>query len=244
MARVVKSEAEWRAELDPEAVPRPAREGHRGAVHGRVRPRLRAGHLPLRRLRRRALHLRGEVRLGLRLAGVLRAGERRGDRRGDRHELRHGAHRGDVRRVRRPPGARVPRRAAPDRRALLHQLGLARSSRRSEPRQSAGPPGAAGRALRQPLSAWQFFAAQVSMCCSAWRELRVAGTSATSFMQLRERRRVGCLPAAEVDALQCVGDLRERVGERLEVRPDVGGCLVARTPSGAAASFWSRRSRR
>ena len=59
----------------PRAVPRAAREGHGGAVLGRVRPRLRARHLPLRRLRSRALRLRGEVRLGLRLAGVLGAGE-------------------------------------------------------------------------------------------------------------------------------------------------------------------------
>ena len=58
---------------DPGAVPRAAREGHRAAVYRRVRPHLRAGHLPLRRLRSGALHLRREVRLRLRLAGVLRA---------------------------------------------------------------------------------------------------------------------------------------------------------------------------
>ena len=57
----------------PRAVPRAAAEGHRGAVHGRVRPRVRAGHVHLRRLRRRALRVGHEVRLGLRLACVLRA---------------------------------------------------------------------------------------------------------------------------------------------------------------------------
>ena len=125
-------------------------KGTERAVHRRVRPRLRAGHLPLRRLRRRALPLGREVRLRLRLARVLRAGGRRGDRRGDRHELRHGAHRGHVRRLRRPPRPRVPRRAAPDRAALLHQLGRARSSRRSKwRRRQRSAPAASGASRRR-----------------------------------------------------------------------------------------------
>ncbi len=37
--------------------------------------------------------------------------------------LRDDPHRGAVRELRRPPRARVPRRAAPDRAAVLHQLG-------------------------------------------------------------------------------------------------------------------------
>ena len=58
------------------AVPRAAPEGHRGAVQRRVRPHLRAGHVSLRRLRRGAVRVGHEVRLGLRLARVLRAGGR------------------------------------------------------------------------------------------------------------------------------------------------------------------------
>src|SRR5688572_24054040 len=107
---------------DARAVPRAAREGHRAALHGRVRPRLRAGHVQLRRLRGRALRLGHEVRLGLRLAGLLRACQRGRGRRGVGHDVRNDPHRSAVRELRRPPGARVPRRAAPDRAAVLHQL--------------------------------------------------------------------------------------------------------------------------
>src|SRR3954467_13895926 len=64
------------------AVPRAARERNRAPVQRRVRPRVRAREVPLRRVRRRALYLRDEVRLGLRLARVLRARPRRGGRGG------------------------------------------------------------------------------------------------------------------------------------------------------------------
>src|SRR5688572_32763977 len=76
----------------------------------------------MRRLRGRALRRRHEVRLGLRLAGLLRACERGRDRRGDRRDVRDGPHGGHVLELRRPSRARVPGRAAPDRSALLHQL--------------------------------------------------------------------------------------------------------------------------
>ena len=39
------------------------------------------------------------------------------------------AHRGAVRELRRPPGPRLPGRAAPDRAALLHQLGVVEARR-------------------------------------------------------------------------------------------------------------------
>src|SRR5207253_9716993 len=99
----------------------------RGPVLGRVRPHLRARHLPLRRLRRRAFPLRDEVRFRLRLAGVLRAGGRPGDRRGDGLDPRDGPYRGDVLELRRTPRARVPRRPCADGTALLHQFGCTRT---------------------------------------------------------------------------------------------------------------------
>src|SRR3954471_18305434 len=58
------------------------REGRGAPVHPRARTHVRAGHLSVRRLRGEAVRVGREVRLGLWLAGVLRAGERRGDRRG------------------------------------------------------------------------------------------------------------------------------------------------------------------
>ena len=96
---VEKTDAEWRAELIAGAVPRAAPEGHRAPVHRRVRPRLRRrASTSCAGCGAELFSLGGEVRLRLRLARVLRAGERRGDRRGDRHDLRDGAHRSDVRR--------------------------------------------------------------------------------------------------------------------------------------------------
>ena len=43
----------------------------------------------------------------------------------DGPEPRHGPHRGRVPELRRPPGPRLPGRTAPDRPALLHELGVA-----------------------------------------------------------------------------------------------------------------------
>src|SRR5437588_11907218 len=93
----------------------------------RVRPRVRAGRLPVCRLRCGALPLGREVRLRLRLARVLRADERgRGRDRGGQEPL-HAPDRGALRLVRRPSRTCLPGRAASDRAALLHQLGGARA---------------------------------------------------------------------------------------------------------------------
>ena len=57
-------------------------------------------------------------------------------------DLRDGPHRGHVRELRRPPRPRVPGRAAPDRAALLHQLGgaEARGEVTGGPGASRAPP--------------------------------------------------------------------------------------------------------
>ena len=122
--KVDKTEAEWRAELSPEQYRVLREKGTEAPWTGEYDAVFEPGTLPLRGLRRRALRVRREVQLRLRLAGVLRPRRRGRDRRGDRRLPRHGAHRSDVRRVRRAPRARLPRRPAPDGTALLHQLGI------------------------------------------------------------------------------------------------------------------------
>src|SRR5712691_8643148 len=115
------------AAADPRGVPRAAAGGHRGPVHRRVHRHQDRGRLPLQGLRRRAVQVRGEVRLALRLAELLPAdqGRRGGADRGPLARL--GPHRGALRQLRLASGARVRGRGLPgaDRSALVHQLGLA-----------------------------------------------------------------------------------------------------------------------
>src|SRR5882724_11722032 len=108
---------------DSRGIPGAPREGHRAGLHRRVRPRVRAGHLPLRRLRDTPVRVRREVRLRLRLAGLLRAGRRGRRRGGERPDTRDGAHRGPLRELWRAPRPCLPGRAPAHRAALLHQLG-------------------------------------------------------------------------------------------------------------------------
>src|SRR5207302_1294063 len=87
--------------VDTRGIPGAAGERNRAGLHRRVRPRVRAGHLPLRRLRCAPVRVRCEIRLRLRVAGLLRAGRRGGGRGGERPQLRHGPHGGALRELRR-----------------------------------------------------------------------------------------------------------------------------------------------
>ncbi|CAA9242798.1 MAG: Peptide-methionine (R)-S-oxide reductase MsrB, partial [uncultured Blastococcus sp.] len=102
---------------------RSAPAGRHGAcLDRRVRRHQDRRRLRLPRVRRRAVPLRGQVRLPLRLAVLLR-GLRRGQRAPPPgQQLRHGPHRGALRHLPQPPGPPVRRRPADaDRRPLLHQ---------------------------------------------------------------------------------------------------------------------------
>ena len=93
---------------DPGPVRCAARQGNRAAVHRPVRRREARRHLPLCRVRRGAVLLGDEVRLGDRLAELHRA-RRPGQRRPPRRlQLRHASGRGQLRGLRRTPRPRVP----------------------------------------------------------------------------------------------------------------------------------------
>ena len=123
MTKVQKTEEQWRAELDPEQYHVLREKGTEAPFSGEYDHTFEPGTYRCAGCGAELFRSRDEVRLGLRVAGVLRAGRRGGGRRGDRHDLRDGAHRGDVLELRRPPRPRLPGRAGPDRNALLHQFG-------------------------------------------------------------------------------------------------------------------------
>ena len=106
------------------------------------------GTYHLRRLRRRAVQLRHQVRLRHRLAELLRARGRRERRDPRGPQPRDGPHRGPVPPLRRPPRPRVRRRPQPDRPALLHQL-AARWASTPSSSQSCGRSPRASRSARR-----------------------------------------------------------------------------------------------
>ena len=145
---VAKTDAEWREELGPERYPVLREAGDRARLDRRAARREPRRPLHLRRVRRRAVQERHQVRLRMRLAELLRVGPPRCGR-ADRGQLaRHGAHRGALRELRLAPRPRLPRRLRhADRRPVLHELARRSASpeqhadvteRRPAPRRAAG----------------------------------------------------------------------------------------------------------
>ena len=128
-------------------VRRPAPGRHRAAVRRRVHRHRDQGRLPLQGVPARAVRVRHQVPLRLRLAELLPAGHRhRGVHRG-RHP-RDEAGRGALRELRLPPGPRLPRRLRhAHRRPLLHQLDRDHPRAR-RPARRAGPADPVETALR------------------------------------------------------------------------------------------------
>ena len=132
------------------AVPRPPPEGHGARLHRRPLGRASPGHLPLRRLRRRAVPVGDQVRLGDGLAELLRACELGGRRDRNRQVVVHDPDRGQLRGLWRPPRPRLRRRSEPDRPALLHQLGLAGARSRDLISRVRDRPGCGSMSLEDP----------------------------------------------------------------------------------------------
>ena len=102
---------EWREQLTPEQYEVTRKAGTERAFTGPYVDEKADGHVPLRLLRRRAVLLRHQVRLRHRLAELHRAGQPRARRAAPRQQPLHAAHRGRLQALRRPPRARLRRRA-------------------------------------------------------------------------------------------------------------------------------------
>src|SRR5579862_1871860 len=154
---------------DARAVRGAAPQGHRAGVHGRAPRQPRGRRLPLRGLRRGALPLHREVRVGDRVAELLGAGAGRGRRDRGGPQLPDAPHRGAVRGVRGPPRPRLRRRPGADGAALLHQLGGADV----RAREGVSPDAPRFRVLHPASRLGE--SVDVAGALDGWREDRAAG---------------------------------------------------------------------
>ncbi len=132
----VDTEAEFRSKLTPEQYDILRRARHRAPVQRRVRVLQGQRHVPLRRVRRRALLLGHQVRLRHRLAELHRAGDRRRASSSRGSLARHAAHRGHVQAT----AARISATCSPTARARPVACATASTRSRCSSSRTESPP--------------------------------------------------------------------------------------------------------
>src|SRR5439155_25581596 len=108
-----------------------ARERDRAAIQRRVRSYAGGRNLLLRGLWRPTVQLEDEIRVGYRLAQLLRAGQPGSGRAALGQQPLHAPYRGPLPQLWVAPWQRLQRRSGADGRALLHQFRGARAEARS-----------------------------------------------------------------------------------------------------------------
>ena len=123
MTKIVKSDAEWRQELTPEQYHVLREKGTERAFTGVYWDEHNAGVYRCAACGNELFRSDTKFDSGTGWPSFTQPIDEAKRRNGDRSGILHDEDRGPLQRLRRPPGPRLPRRAASDRAPLLHQLG-------------------------------------------------------------------------------------------------------------------------
>ena len=183
---VAKSADEWKATLTPEHTPCCASTAPSPRGTSPLNKEKRDGMFRCAGCGQQLFASGHQVRQRHRLA-QLRQGAAGCGRDDGRPQLRHDAHRSPLRQLRRPPRARVPGRAADDRRTLLHERLRADFRAEGLTRGSGGRACAARRLMASRYltgCAWPAVTASSMICMIRWRAASAGGPLLASELGL------------------------------------------------------------